>query len=379
MKKIKEGRYCEKNALICYTYNDGIQEDDYYTPITGNIGDYIQSLAASQFFPKVDEYIDRDQLGIYNGQPVNMIMNAWYRLWRKNYVFSDKINPLFVSVHLNQVKDIPESTISYLKKHEPIGCRDYATQDFLLSKGVNAYFTGCMTLTLGNTYHSNKKDKVIYFVDYQIKDESEINQKIVDILQEYKGYSIRYLSHAYPLSKDVKYSFNEAENLLKTYAKASLVFTRNIHVALPCLSMRVPVILLVPYYDKERFKGLLSLLNHIGYDENGKFIFNVNRDVNNNIINSDAYRKYADFLTQICLAYTKQEKFIPKNIDWENTSISQQGNRMWNILKKKNIMTYFKYKIMLFLSFGKKRKKYLSKINSIHINQELFNRLTAFH
>ncbi|MHB9292886.1 hypothetical protein Holit_01999 [Hollandina sp. SP2] len=39
--------------------------------------------------------------------------------------------------------------IKYLKKHEPIGCRDYGTVKLLGKYGINAYFSGCLTLTLG--------------------------------------------------------------------------------------------------------------------------------------------------------------------------------------------------------------------------------------
>ena len=36
-----------------------------------NVGDYIQSLAANQFLPQVDEYLNREALADYGGDPVN--------------------------------------------------------------------------------------------------------------------------------------------------------------------------------------------------------------------------------------------------------------------------------------------------------------------
>ena len=45
---------------------------------TINIGDYIQSIAAKQFFDD-DNYIffNRDELKLYKGEPAKVIMNAW--------------------------------------------------------------------------------------------------------------------------------------------------------------------------------------------------------------------------------------------------------------------------------------------------------------
>lgn len=44
-----------------------------------NIGDYIQSLAASYFFDKIDILIERENISkIKNDQRINVIMNAWW-------------------------------------------------------------------------------------------------------------------------------------------------------------------------------------------------------------------------------------------------------------------------------------------------------------
>ena len=43
-----------------------------------NIGDYIQALAAAQFYPHIDGFIDRDEdLKDYDGEPCKVIMNGW--------------------------------------------------------------------------------------------------------------------------------------------------------------------------------------------------------------------------------------------------------------------------------------------------------------
>ena len=41
-----------------------------------NVGDNIQSLAAKQFMPRVDTYINRERLADYHGEKSILVMNA---------------------------------------------------------------------------------------------------------------------------------------------------------------------------------------------------------------------------------------------------------------------------------------------------------------
>ena len=133
-----------------------------------NIGDYIQALASAQFLPHVDGFIQREKLKDYNGDECKVIMNGWYMLHPEQWPPSFKINPLFVAVHFNSLaKDylLTPNSINYLKTFSPIGCRDNYTKELFCNKGVDAYFSGCMTLTLGYKYKNEKKEDKCYFVD----------------------------------------------------------------------------------------------------------------------------------------------------------------------------------------------------------------------
>ena len=102
-----------------------------------NIGDYVQALAASQFYPQIDGFVERDELSLYDGESCKMIMNGWYMAKPENWPPSDKIEPLFVAFHINsKAKDkmLQPKSIDYLKHHEPIGCRDTYTRDLLKEK-----------------------------------------------------------------------------------------------------------------------------------------------------------------------------------------------------------------------------------------------------
>ena len=333
-----------KFALLKYKAYDGIF----------NIGDYIQSLAANQFLPKVDELISREELDSYNGDHVKMIMNGWFLHEPKHWPPSDKIIPLFVSFHLNSVSYSlleKEDVIRYFKKHEPIGCRDHETVRKLNSKGIKAFFSGCLTLTLGNTYMTKIRNSEIYFVDPHFKYKKNIASLISYLVILISNYSVVSKISYKLLSKNnfinmlksaafyIQYSkvfdnatlmnsfyithyvrennfknedekFNYARMLLKKYSEAKLVITSRIHCALPCLSMETPV-LYIDDMDKEltsscRLDGIFGLFNIIKYN-NGK-LEPINLDIEKIrhgevIKNKNTYKKLKAELTTKCQVF----------------------------------------------------------------------------
>lgn len=88
-----------------------------------NVGDQVQSLAAKQFLPRVDYYIDRDNLqaAAKIGEEVKLIMNGWFMSKPENWPPPENIKPLFISLYIttrNKSIDFltsPES-ITYHKK-----------------------------------------------------------------------------------------------------------------------------------------------------------------------------------------------------------------------------------------------------------------------
>lgn len=73
-------------------------------------------------------------------------MHSMFQL-RYGLPYHQNLNPLFISFHINMIKSLTPEAIEYLKAHGPIGCRDWTTVDLLLSAGVDAFFTGCLTTT----------------------------------------------------------------------------------------------------------------------------------------------------------------------------------------------------------------------------------------
>ena len=294
---------------------------------TVNIGDYIQSLAAKQYFND-NNFIcwNRDNLINYKGKSAKAVMNAWFTYKPLNFPPSAQITPLFVSFHLNSKygKSILHNpkVIDYFKHYEPIGCRDFNTVNLLKENGINAYFSSCLTTTLDFSYKSKTSSREkIYIVDplsYMPNGKSLfelfctfiqylINFKEVNrIIRSYKNnnkYSLSFskigigrfflavksflllkevfspeiLTKAefitqfnslkeYPTDAD---RFKRAEELLKKYSEARLVITSRIHCALPCLGLETPVVFLQNEKDSLksscRLGGLIHFFHLIKY------------------------------------------------------------------------------------------------------------------
>ena len=310
------------------------------TITTGNLGDYVQSIAAKQFLPQVDDFISREKLNLYKGDPVKMIMNGWYMEKALNFPPSPQITPLYVSMHINHlIRKVffTQNTINHLKEHAPIGCRDIGTMSMLKSKGIDSYYSGCLTLTLGKTYKRDNPNDNIYVIDpffnmltcrELLKQPLRLGKRLATgRLKEYnwrkklleKHFDDELLSDACYTTQSINKISTEdgltkADEYLKMLCNAKLVITSRIHCALPCLAMGTPVIFLNGGFyspvDHCRFDGILDFFNRI--DVNGKtgksnpnFSIEGKIGVNFKITNPDRHKQYAESLLQTCNNFTK--------------------------------------------------------------------------
>ncbi|MDY7230446.1 polysaccharide pyruvyl transferase family protein [Hyalangium rubrum] len=235
---------------------------------TRNLGDEIQSLAARQFLPRVDHFIDRDFLADFvpgDEQPVALILNGWFAHRAENWPPVESIIPLPVSMHLSSFRGWGPAGISaeqfflhpsareYLEKWGPVGARDLHTLQLLKKAEVPAYFSGCLTLTLKRKPEAVRED-FIAAVD--------LPAEIVEALRKRTDRPILTLTHDDTVTADVSERFTKAERLLDAYQRAHCVVTTRLHCALPCLAFETPVLLLDQSPDQTRFAGLHQLLRH---------------------------------------------------------------------------------------------------------------------
>ena len=264
--------------------------------INGNIGDYIQSLAALQYLPKECKpyLIDRDKIQFYNGPKVKLIMNGWHLIQEGNKFIPNQINPILLSYHISNPLNLPSIYIENLGKFSQIGCRDTNTRDQLIKYGIKAYFSSCLTTTLDIDYSAKDEERTndIIFIDYKFGDYYEAD-KFIYSLKAYNFSEIINITHFFSLNLTHIERFNLAKKLLDKYARAKLVITTRLHAALPCLALKTPVILINRYFSLERFPGLYKFLNTIGRNETNKFEIKVNIDDKGFVYNSKDYLEYS--------------------------------------------------------------------------------------
>ena len=349
MKELKRMKYKVLSVGNCTLY-------DYI-----NIGDYIQALAATQFLPHIDGFVDRDTDLDKVTEKTVLIMNGWFMYLPNNWPPSKNVYPLFVAFHINSnVKDALTSpdSITYLKDNEPIGCRDKNTVDLLRKKGVEAYFSGCLTLTLGKKFKSDSRNEKVYIVEptnhirwtmsvilhYALKIPCHIKEigilmrkqcigshlsalkrilyisafydtysKVIDVKTLLNADYIEQLSERYRKEFDTNVKrLREAERIVRLYASAGLVITSRIHCALPCLGLDTPVIFIEDAnqddLSKNRMQGISELFNRFIYD-NGQIIpdFEINSKLSIGTCppNKDTWKKLASDLITRCEDFFK--------------------------------------------------------------------------
>lgn len=298
---------------------------------TKNIGDYMQSLAAKQFLPGDFVYVEKEKISEFKSDdPVKVIMNGWFMWHPENWPpKEEKLIPLLTSMHFTPitVKDmLKRGGKEYLIKYGPVGCRDNNSVDLLKKEGIDAYFSGCLTLTLGKKYAFAGEKKGVCFVDPYIpslrivsndsKKTYPLNalkalwfflahpikisrlakkpffQGRLKFLAYYSAsmfyhaytrlfdddviFNAEYITHMVPttLEESQESLFKRTEELLKKYASSQYVVTSRIHCALPCVGVGTPVLFTLSDLMESkknligspgRYGGLVDLFHVVRY------------------------------------------------------------------------------------------------------------------
>jgi hypothetical protein len=272
---------------------------------TGNIGDEIQSLASRQFLPRVDFVVDREFLNLFEipeGGRAKMILHGWFSHQPENWPPSESLIPLITSLHLSPGKPseviLREPAVKYLKGLGPIGARDFGTLEALQKAGVESFFSSCMTLTHNRRSVERDGDLLVA---------NEIPDDVFDVIQKKTKKKIQWTSHTGYDDENQTKRFEIAEDLLKTYSRASVVVTTRLHCALPCVAMGTPVLLLDTAKDQWRFGGLNDFFHHCSPTE---FLKDNNiYDVDAPPSNPDRHLPYRDVLIR------RAKEFVATPID----------------------------------------------------------------
>ncbi len=251
----------------------------WYYKNTHNLGDDIWAYAQSLFYPHIDYLINNTDVYKFkseNSEDVAAIVAAFVEPYNFEYSFISPTNviPLFVSSYFRPTlweflqNDLVKA---YLKAYEPIGCRTREQADSFCQMGIDAYFSGCISLTL--PYLNKQKGNYICCVDVPDDIVALIKQRVGGKLEvKIMSHEIQDVSHHSNLS--INERFEIVKSYIEVYAGAHCVITSRLHTALPCLTQKTPVLLATTRESKvgvndiqSRLTDFLPLVHHHYYDD----------------------------------------------------------------------------------------------------------------
>ena len=269
---------------------------------TKNIGDYIQTLSVIKLIDQDYKILNRESLNTYQEKARKVIINGWFMEHPHNFPPSNSLNPLFISFHISPSASkqmLNNRTINYLKKYEPIGCRDEYTQTLLQSYKVKTFLSSCITLTLQKsdfTSSSYKGNRALIIGAFdRLKPNIETNKGFYKMLVSSIKAPYKFLN--YQIKKTIFYNLLKKQNLklnfesqivkkkisshsqgielaekvLQKIANSDYVITSRIHSALPAVAMGKKVIFINEGLDhinhSSRLAGLESFFTSIKLNE----------------------------------------------------------------------------------------------------------------
>ncbi len=213
--------------------------------------------------PEQDVHLVRVSRDFSEGDPIPeatwMLAFGWHMhpAYRIKYglPYHPNIRPLYVSFHVNRPAALDEATIAHLRENGPIGCRDWTTVDLLLSAGVDAFFTGCLTTTVNAAFPDLDQveriaDRTTAVID--LPDGAEDSVEGPTTLITHAEESVRDL--------DLTSGTRAALALLDRYQRElDGVYTSRLHSYLPATSLGLPARFEPKKFGDVRFDGLLGM------------------------------------------------------------------------------------------------------------------------
>ncbi|MBR1865957.1 MAG: polysaccharide pyruvyl transferase family protein [Lachnospiraceae bacterium] len=315
---------------------------------TKNIGDDIQSYAESVWLPSVDYMVDIEELDSFEAEddePVATIMSAWY-MWQKcNWPPSKYVYPLWIGFHYNDIqrgrpRGMPSKFeyltgpgYEYLKQYEPIGCRDYYTQERMEERGIANYFSGCVTLTLPKREIRKPEREYIVLVDVGKKLERAVRKQLEGTDIDVKVIAPTREEPSTNLTWEVRKK--QVEEMLDIYQNAKCVLAFRLHCALPCLALETPVLLVRPSFRSVRFTPYKDWMHTAFPDQviNGEFRdFMLNPPANPEDykpVRAQLEKTISDFISQAKQETRKASELVRTQfteqelMEWQNKTMKQ--------------------------------------------------------
>jgi hypothetical protein len=170
---------------------------------------------------------------------------------RHGFPLHRNLRPIFVSFHCNKRDLMTPEAVEYLKRYAPVGCRDWTTVYLLLSLGVPAFFSGCLTTTTDTLFR-----------DLQEPPDPAAPLAYVDVPEDDRPAGAVAYRHSSEAVRERPFVANvhEALRLLETYRREHRgVVTSRLHCYLPMRSLGADVDFRPKNRSDIRFEGLIDI------------------------------------------------------------------------------------------------------------------------
>jgi hypothetical protein len=231
---------------------------DELTRVLGRLGDRVRPERARH-----DVAADVEVMTVHRDassyQPIPedtwVLCFGWYMhaifTTRFGFPLHDNLRPIFVSFHCNKRDLLTPEAIAYLRRHGPVGCRDWTTVHLLQSCGVPAFFSGCLTTTIDTV-----------FEETGAAGPAGAPPAYVDIPPEDVPDGATVYKHSDPAVRRRSFVRNVADALalLETYrTRHRRVVTSRLHCYLPVRSIGMDVEFRPRNRADVRFDGLMDI------------------------------------------------------------------------------------------------------------------------
>jgi lipopolysaccharide biosynthesis glycosyltransferase len=173
---------------------------------------------------------------------------------RYDFPYHPNLRPIFISVHVNRPEMLTPEAIDYLRTYGPVGCRDWPTVDLLLSAGVDAFFSGCLTTTVDAVFRPTsavpRVDSRVAVIDAPPAAAADV-RGVTEIVS-HGGHEVRLAG----LAEGVRAAIALLERYQTHYGH---VVTGRLHSYLPATSLGLPVTFVPAQPADPRFDGLWDL------------------------------------------------------------------------------------------------------------------------
>ena len=174
-------------------------------------------------------------------------MHALFTM-RHGFPLHRNLRPIFISFHCNKRDLLTPAAVEYLRRYGPVGCRDWTTVHLLTSMDVPAFFSGCVTSTIGAVFPdapSPPPDAPVAYVDVPDAPAGGVT---------YRHSSLKVRQRSFVANAKI------ALDRLDTYRRDhSRVVTSRLHCHLPLRSIGVDCEFVPANPADVRFAGLAGI------------------------------------------------------------------------------------------------------------------------